>query len=106
MKIKSISFALIAVLFAASCATTATTDSQEMADVVDPAAVEPVAEAQAAAEVELDPNEEICKRIAKTGTRQKTKVCATRREWELTAQRAREETEKMQRRPQQGPVTN
>ena len=102
MKIKSMSFALLAILFAAGCATTATTESQKMADVVEPAAVEAVADAQAAVEVELDPNEEICKKISKTGTRQRTKVCATRREWEMSAQRAREETEKMQRRVQHG----
>ena len=41
-----------------------------------------------------------CKQIAKTGTRIKTKICATNRQWEESAQRARELTEYIQRRAQ------
>ena len=58
--------------------------------------------AAAADEEYLDPNEEICKRIRKTGTRQTSKGCATRRQWELSEQQAQDATKKMQQRPQQG----
>ena len=43
-----------------------------------------------------------CKYIARTGTRFKTKICATNRQWDEAAQRATESTEKMQKRPQPG----
>jgi hypothetical protein len=49
-----------------------------------------------------DPDELRCKRITKTGSRIKTRVCATNREWEESEKRAQESTEKMQKRPQQG----
>ena len=43
-----------------------------------------------------------CKQIAKTGTRIKTKICATNRQWDEYAQRSAETTEKMQSRPMPG----
>jgi uncharacterized protein YceK len=109
MSIKSICIALMTVLLAAGCAGNAATDDQTAAAAAAAAPVEATESAkgtgevaQAANEEVLDPNEVICKRIRKTGTRQTSKVCATRREWELTAERAREATEKMQQRPQHG----
>lgn len=106
MSIKSICIAVMTVLLAAGCAGNAATDDQTAAAAAPVEATESAKSAgevaQAADEEVLDPNEEICKRIRKTGTRQTSKVCATRREWELTAERAREATEKMQQRPQHG----
>ena len=102
----SIVLALIAMFLMAGCGgSTATMDDSA-------AAAAPAAEAgkdtgaaemaAAADEEYLDPNEEICKRIRKTGTRQTSKVCATRRQWELSEQQAQDATRKMQQRPQQG----
>ena len=108
MNLKCLCFTLVMILLAAGCAGTPATDGQAAAPVEATESVKSAGDAasvevaQAAEEEVLDPNEEICKRIRKTGTRQTTKVCATRREWELTAERAREATEKMQQRPQQG----
>ncbi|MDH3620033.1 MAG: hypothetical protein OER91_04025 [Gammaproteobacteria bacterium] len=111
MNLKLICFSFLSILLLAGCNATTTTKADDAAAAAPEQVNEPekdTAEAEAVevAEVtegqELDPNEEICKRIRKTGTRQRSKVCATRREWELSAERAKEETEKMQRRPQHG----
>ena len=48
------------------------------------------------------PDARRCKNIARTGTRIKTKICATNRQWEEYAQRSAEATEQMQNRPQSG----
>ena len=104
MQLKFMCFVVATILLVAGCAGTTATDGQTAAAPVESteAAKSSGEVAQAAEEEVLDPNEQICKRIRKTGTRQTSKVCATRREWELSAERARDATEKMQQRPQQG----
>ncbi len=106
MKLKFMCFVVATILLVAGCAGTTATDGQTAAAAAPVEATETEKAtgevAETAEEEVLDPNEEICKRIRKTGTRQTSKVCATRREWELSAERAREATEKMQQRPQQG----
>jgi len=106
MNFKSMCIILMSILLVAGCATTSATDGQAASAAAPAEATDSVKDtdtmAQAAEETVLDPNEEICKRIRKTGTRQTSKVCATRRQWELSAERAQEATEKMQQRPQQG----
>ena len=57
------------------------------------------------AEAEDDPNEWICKRVQKTGTRFKTKMCGTRAQWEESEKNAKDTTEKMKSRPQYGRET-
>ncbi len=49
-----------------------------------------------------DPDEVTCKRIAKVGTRFKTRVCATNREWKISEENAKRTMEKIHRRPQHG----
>ena len=106
MQFKSMCLVLATILLATGCAGNAATDDQTAAAAAPVEATESAKGtgevAQAADEEVLDPDEVVCKRIRKTGTRQTSKVCATRREWELTAERAREATEKMQQRPQHG----
>jgi hypothetical protein len=53
-----------------------------------------------------DPNEWICKRVQKTGTRFKSKMCGTRAQWEESEKRAKDVTEQMRNRPQYGKATN
>ena len=60
---------------------------------------------QVGAAESYDPDEVVCKRTKKTGTRFKSKVCATRREWELYEERAQDITEELQRRGALGPPT-
>lgn len=111
MNFRCMCCALLAALFLAGCAGSPSTDDQASAAAAPVAATDSGKDAgdsgstemaKAADEEVLDPDEVICKRIRKTGTRQTSKVCATRRQWEESAARARESTEKMQRRPQQG----
>ncbi|RZV33627.1 MAG: hypothetical protein EX272_14530 [Chromatiales bacterium] len=106
MKFTFTCFVLTTILLIGGCAGTTATDSQTAAAAAPVEATDSAKSsgevAQAAEEEVLDPHEVICKRIRKTGTRQSSKVCATRREWELSAERAREATEKMQQRPQHG----
>ena len=52
-----------------------------------------------------DPNEWICKRVQKTGTRFKSKMCGTRAQWEESERNAKDVTEQMRNRPQQGKAT-
>lgn len=52
-----------------------------------------------------DPNEWICKRVQKTGTRFKSKLCGTRAQWEEAERSAKDVTEFMRNRPQQGKAT-
>ena len=98
-------------LILSACATTdsvapATADGADAAQAAKSDAAQ-VAESTGDAEVDPDDPDAIrCKRITKTGTRFSTKVCATVREWEQSAQTGRENTEKLQRRPQQGPDIN
>ena len=49
-----------------------------------------------------DPDEVVCKRIQKTGSRVKTRVCATRAQWDEAAKQAAEATERLQSTPLPG----
>lgn len=98
MSIKTLSFAFIAILLISGCAGTTESSGQMAAqDASATKDAEIVQEANAAQTVEVDPDEVTCKRIAKVGTRVKTKVCATNREWQEVERRAQQTTEKMQR---------
>ena len=47
-----------------------------------------------------DPNAITCKMIAKTGSRVKTRICGTNRQWELNETESQDNTIKMQNRVQ------
>ena len=76
MKTKAISVLLISAFTVLGCASGPATEGDE------PEQVAAVEQEQAASRSEKDPNELICKKIKKTGSMLKTKVCATREEWE------------------------
>ena len=96
MNIKTMGFAFIVLSVTFGFAATADTDAQETVQ------AQSTETAQSTDNDSYDPDEITCKRIAKTGTRFKTKVCATNREWEQSAERAQDTTEKLQRRQQYG----
>lgn len=98
MNIKAVGFAFIVISVTSSCAGTVDMDRQKTVQGVDTV--------QGTDNDSYDPDEVTCKRIAKTGTRFNSKVCATNREWELSAENAKRATEEMQRRPQRGPDTD
>ncbi len=98
MNIKTLAFAFIATFLISGCASTAKTAGQTATQDENTAKdAELVQQTTAVQETEVDPDEVTCKRITKVGTRVKTKVCATNREWKESEQRARKTTEKMQR---------
>ena len=103
MNIKTMGFAFIVVSVTFGCAGTVDTDSQKTVQGSD--TVQGTETVQGIDNDTYDPDAVTCKRIQKTGTRTSSRVCATNREWEESAERAREVTEKMQRRPQQGRET-
>jgi len=92
MDIKTVVFAFIVAAVTYGCASTMDTDSNE--------AIQDTDTVQASGSETYDPDEVTCKRIAKTGSRFKTKVCATNAEWEASEEHAQNATEEMQRRPQ------
>ncbi len=81
-----------ALLFLSACATTSETASA-------PAAIAPttVAENTADETDELDPNEEVCRRQQRTGSRFHTRICMTRAEWAQMQQDSQDSTRAMQR---------
>lgn len=98
MSMKTLIFAFIAIFLISGCAST--TESGAQMDAQDADATkdaEVVQETNAVQTAEIDPDEVTCKRITKVGTRVKTKVCATNREWQESEKRAQESTKKMQR---------
>ena len=98
MSIKTLSFAFIAILLFSGCAGTTESSGQMAAqDASATKDAEIVREATVAQTAEVDPDEVTCRRIAKVGTRVKTKVCATNREWLEVEKRAQQTTERMQR---------
>ncbi|MDH3647318.1 MAG: hypothetical protein OER80_11140 [Gammaproteobacteria bacterium] len=127
MNSKIIAFAFVACMLS-SCATTAEQDGHEAAKRVnaaqsekmvsmendasdadangDEAAQQDVNAAQSektvSTENEAYEDKVRCRRIAKTGTRLGTKVCATNRQWKESAESAERTTEELKRRPQHG----
>lgn len=98
MNIKTLSIAFIAIFLISGCASTTETGGQIAAQDANVAKdAEIVQETNAVQNTEVDPDEVTCRRIAKVGTRVKTKVCATNREWQEVAERAQRTTEKIQR---------
>lgn len=112
MNIKTVGFAFIVVSVTFGCAGTVDTDGQKTVQIVDTVqgtetvqgtdTVQGPETVQGTNNDSYDPDEVTCKRIAKVGTRFKTKVCATNREWEETAEYAEQTTEEIQRRSQHG----
>lgn len=97
MNMKILTFAFIATFVISGCASTAKTDgqmAQEASAAKDP---EMAQQTTAVQDTEIDPDEVTCKRITKVGTRVKSKVCATNREWQESEERAQQTTERMQR---------
>ncbi len=78
---------IAAALALSACATTS--DTTQVVEAA-PAVV-------TASAAELDPNEEVCRRVTQTGTRFNARVCKTRAEWEREAIEARDVTRDMQR---------
>ena len=98
MKKKTLTFSFIAISMMSGCASTTETSEQIAAENADAAKnAEVMQEASAAQTAEIDLDEVTCRRISKVGTRVKTKVCATNREWQAVEERAQKTTEKMQR---------
>lgn len=107
MNINTVGLVFFLSIVAVGCASTPETSSAPVADQVEATDVaEDAAVAQAGDEVVLDPNEIICKKIKKTGTRQTSKVCATRAQWDESSAGATRTTEDMQARPNYGRPTN
>ncbi len=104
MKINTFGLVFFLLVVAVGCASTPEADDRQVADEVQATDVAQVAEV--GDEVVLDPNEIICKKIQKTGSRQSTKMCATRAQWEEAAANAKLMTEEMQARPNYGRPTN
>mgnify|MGYP001812513608 CR=1 FL=1 len=97
MNIKRVGFAFIVIAMTVGCASTLDTESQKTIQGTDTVqGTEPV---QVAGTEAYDPDEITCKRIAKTGTRVKSKVCATNAEWKASEEYAQKATKEMQRRP-------
>lgn len=75
MKKKALGILFVTAFLTWGCAGTTTTEGEvgETAKTAEPE--------QTAKKDERDPNELICKRIQKTGSKLTTRVCATREEW-------------------------
>ena len=100
MNIKAVSFALIVISVTSGCASTVDTDRQKTVQSTE--TVQGPQIVQGTNSDSYDPDEVTCRHIAKTGTRFKTKVCATNRQWKESDENASGVTEKMLARPQQG----
>ena len=100
MNIRTTGYAIIVLSVTFGCAGTANTDRQKTVQGVD--IVQGTETIQGTDNDSYDPDEVTCKRITKTGTRFKSKVCATNREWKASEESAQRATEEIQRRPQHG----
>ncbi len=100
MNIRTTGYAIVVLSVTFGCAGTGNTDRQKTVQGVDK--VQSTETIQGTKNDSYDPDEVTCKRITKTGTRFKTRVCATNREWKTSEEFAVRATEKMQQRPQQG----
>ena len=108
MNIRTMTFAIIVFFVASGYANAGDKDKQK--DAQETKTVQGSETAQAAAAEKTvedgeDPNEWICKRVQKTGTRFKTKMCGTRAQWEESERKAKDTTEQMRNRPQYGKET-
>jgi hypothetical protein len=106
MNIKIMGFAFILVSMTLGCAGTVDTDRQKSVQGAETAqgteTVQGANTVDGANSDSYDPDEVTCKRIAKVGTRFKTKVCATNREWKASEESAGRTTEEIQRRSKLG----
>ncbi len=100
MNIRTTGYAIIVLSVTFGCAGTGNTDRQKTVQGVDK--VQSTETIQDTDNDSYDPDEVTCKRITKTGTRFKTRVCATNREWKASEDAAEHTTEELQRRPQHG----
>ncbi len=100
MNIRTAGYAIIVLSVTYGCAGTGNTDRQKTVQGVDK--VQSTETIQGTENDSYDPDEVTCKRITKTGTRFKTKVCATNREWKTSEEFAEHATEEMQRQSQLG----
>ncbi len=110
MNIKTVGFAFIVVAVTAGYAGAVDTDRQKTVQGIDTVqgtdtvqdtdTVQGTETVQGTNNDSYDPDEVTCKRIAKVGTRFKTRVCATNREWKDSEEYAKRTMEKIQRRPQ------
>jgi hypothetical protein len=122
MNIKIASLAFMAVAVTSGCASTTSEYAQETVQVTEAVqATDTLAAAEVTQAAETkdaidalevadrkayDPNAIMCKRVTKTGTRFKTKICATNAEWRASEESATEATDKMQERPIYGKPTS
>ncbi len=100
MNIKVASLAFVAVVVTSGCASTTDIYAQETVKATE--VVQATDALEVADQTAYDPDAVTCKRITKTGSRFRTKVCATNAEWKASEERAAEITEEMQDRPQYG----
>jgi len=100
MNIKTVGFAFIVVSVTSGCAGSVETNGQKTVQGID--TVQSTETVQGTDNDSYDPDEVTCKRIKKTGTRFKSKVCATNREWKRSDENATRTTEEIQRRSQHG----
>lgn len=105
MNIKTLIFTLIVVFAASGYANAGDKEKQKDVEETKTVQGDETAQATETAEAEPDPNEWICKRVQKTGTRFKSKLCGTRAQWEESEKNAQDMTEQMRNRPQQGRET-
>ncbi|MCP4048109.1 MAG: hypothetical protein GY732_19210 [Gammaproteobacteria bacterium] len=107
MNIKAVVFAIIVIFVVSGDASASAGDTEKQESVQETKTVQgsETALATETAEDAEDPNEWICKRVQKTGTRFKTKMCGTRAQWEESERKAKDVTEQMRNRPQYGKET-
>ena len=103
--IKAMIFAIVVIFVASGYANAGDKDKQKEVQETKTVQGGETAQATETGEDAKDPNEWICKRVQKTGTRFKTKMCGTRAQWEETERNAKETTEQMRNRPQYGKET-
>ena len=97
MNIKTLVFALIVVSVTSGCAskTVQVTQTDQVAETVQGTEL-----VQTTDNDSYDPDEVTCRMIAKTGSRVKSKVCGTNRQWKQIAEESANDTEKIQHRLQ------
>ena len=102
MTIKTMSLALILLSLAAAASAADDAEALEMDQADLTVKTESSERSKYKDEAPDAPDARRCKHIARTGTRIKTKICATNRQWDEYAKRSAETTEKMQSRPMPG----
>ena len=102
MTIKTVSLAFVYLSLAAVASAADDAEVLEVAKADTTVKTDNIDKAKYKDEAPDAPDAKRCKRIARTGTRIKTRVCATNRQWDEYSEQASETTEKMQKRPQPG----